>query len=147
MSEKVYLKGTVYFDGACTPINPGGTGTFGVVLYIGKNMHEMKGVVPLMDNCTNNIAEYSGLLAAFEFALKHGVTHLTVLGDSQLVIRQMSGAYAVRSERLKPLWDKAVKYEKLFEKVSYEWIPRERNTEADKLSELAYEQFIASATL
>ena len=56
---------------------------------------------------TNNVAEYQGLLAALEYALNHGHPRLRVMTDSELMARQISGRYKVRSPDLKPLHDKA----------------------------------------
>src|SRR5581483_1509774 len=56
---------------------------------------------------TNNIAEYNGLIAALDYALGHQHPRLRVLTDSQLMARQISGQYKVRSPDIKPLFDKA----------------------------------------
>ena len=52
---------------------------------------------------TNNFAEYSGLLAVLEWALKNGVRRLRVVSDSELMVKQMKGLYKVKSPGLRPL--------------------------------------------
>src|SRR5208283_2764603 len=47
---------------------------------------------------TNNFAEYSGLIAALEYAVEHGYRHVQVVSDSELLVKQMKGQYKVRSE-------------------------------------------------
>jgi ribonuclease HI len=57
--------------------------------------------------CTNNVAEYSGLLASLQWALDHGVARLRVVSDSELMVKQIQGRYKVNSPDLKPLWQEA----------------------------------------
>jgi hypothetical protein len=57
-----------------------------------------------------------------------------VLGDSQLVINQMNGKWDVRAKELRPLFTQAQELEKKFEKISYQWLDREENKDADLLS-------------
>ncbi len=57
---------------------------------------------------TNNVAEYKALLLGLERALEHGVRHLEVRADSELLIKQLRGEYKVRSEGLKPLYLRAL---------------------------------------
>jgi probable phosphoglycerate mutase len=86
---------------------------------------------------TNNFAEYQGLLAALEFALGHGYPRLRVLTDSELMARQISGRYKVRSPDLKPLYDNARSMIARFESFSIQHVYREHNREADKLANQA----------
>jgi ribonuclease HI len=74
---------------------------------------------------TNNIAEYRGLLAALQWALDHGHTELHVRSDSLLVVQQMLGNYKVKHEG---------------GRVTFEHVPRERNEDADRLSNLGMDQ-------
>jgi probable phosphoglycerate mutase len=83
---------------------------------------------------TNNFAEYQGLLAALEYALGHGHARLRVLTDSELMARQISGQYKVRSPDLKPLYDKAQSLIARLESFSIRHVYRERNREADRLA-------------
>lgn len=89
---------------------------------------------------TNNQAEYLALIAGMEKARELGVKELTVRGDSQLVIRQMEGKYRVKNPNVKPLFEKAKEIERHFDRITYEWIPREKNKEADSLANLKIEK-------
>jgi ribonuclease HI len=83
---------------------------------------------------TNNVAEYQGLLAALEYALNHAHPRLRVLTDSELMARQISGQYKVRSPDLKPLFDKARILISRLESFSIRHVYREQNREADRLA-------------
>ena len=86
---------------------------------------------------TNNFAEYQGLLAALDYALSHGHPRLRVLTDSELMARQISGQYKVRSPDLKPLHDKARAMIARLESFSIRHVYREHNREADRLANQA----------
>ena len=86
---------------------------------------------------TNNFAEYQGLLAALEYAISHGHPRLRVLTDSELMARQISGQYKVRSADLKPLYDKARALIARLESFSIRHVYREQNREADRLANQA----------
>ena len=86
---------------------------------------------------TNNFAEYQGLLAALEYAISHGHPRLRVLTDSELMARQISGQYKVRSPDLKPLYDKAKSLISRLESFSIRHVYREQNREADRLANKA----------
>jgi probable phosphoglycerate mutase len=89
---------------------------------------------------TNNFAEYQGLLAALEYALKHGYPRLRVLTDSQLMAYQISGRYKVRSPDLKPLHEKARGLIARLESFSIRHVYREQNREADRLANQAMDE-------
>jgi len=138
----------LYFDGLCEPKNPGGVATYGYIVYEdGKKVHEEHGVVGagmLGDDVSNNVAEYTAMIRGMAYLLHTGYRgQLTVRGDSQLTIRQMKGAYKVRARRLLPLHKKAVELKEEFEAVTFEWVPREENEEADQLSRRAFEEFLS----
>ena len=86
---------------------------------------------------TNNQAEYSGLLAALEWALEHGVRELHVNADSQLMVRQMNGRYRVKSPNLKSLFENARSRANRFDLFRIEHVYRDGNAEADRLANLA----------
>jgi ribonuclease HI len=83
---------------------------------------------------TNNVAEYKALIAALQQAKKMGGTQVEIRADSELMIRQLSGRYKIKSEGLKPLYIEATQLLMKFETVSLKHIPRELNAEADKLA-------------
>jgi probable phosphoglycerate mutase len=89
---------------------------------------------------TNNFAEYQGLLAALDYALSHGYARLRVFTDSELMARQISGRYKVRSPDLKPLYEKAQAMIARLESFSIRHVYREQNQEADRLANQAMDE-------
>jgi len=134
---------TFYIDGACEPINPGGVATWGWVGYWnGKRVRHAHGVVGEGAGMTNNVAEYAALVYAFRHLKEKGYdAELEIKSDSQLVVNQMSGRWGVKSESIRRAYEEAKELEKSFKKVTYKWIPREQNEEADALSKQAYYQY------
>jgi len=135
------------FDGLCEPRNPYGIATYGFVVYRdGKKVYEEGGLVGawiLGDDVSNNVAEYTALIKGMEHITNTGYKGpLIVMGDSQLVIRQMRGEYAVRARRLTKLYERAKELVKNFERVIFQWVPREENAEADRLCRVAYDTFV-----
>ena len=82
---------------------------------------------------TNNVAEYSGLVAGLEKAAELGVRELEVVSDSELLVKQMRGEYRVKNEALKVLWEEASDLERRFARVRYTAVRREHNELADQL--------------
>ncbi|CAN5150727.1 hypothetical protein BH18ACT12_BH18ACT12_20690 [soil metagenome] len=82
---------------------------------------------------TNNVAEYSGLVAGMQKAAELGVSDLEVISDSELLVKQMQGEYRVKNEALKALWEEASDLERRFAKVRYTAIRRAHNELADQL--------------
>jgi ribonuclease HI len=82
---------------------------------------------------TNNIAEYTGLVKAFEHAKELGGKKLIVNSDSELMVKQMNGQYKVKNEGLRPLYEQAAKLRKHFEAVTIKHVYREQNAQADAL--------------
>lgn len=138
----------VYFDGLCDP-NPGGVATFGFLVRKGaKKLKEGWGLAcpPRTPQCTNNVAEYTGLIRALEFlcTAKLGGP-LRIRGDSDLVVRQVKGEYKVKSPLLAPLHRRVSELLGAFDDVTVEWIPRESNSEADALTNRALAEFKGDA--
>ena len=82
---------------------------------------------------TNNVAEYSGLVAGLQKAAELGVRELEVVSDSELLVKQMQGEYRVKNEALKALWEEASDLERQFAKVRYTAVGRAHNELADQL--------------
>jgi ribonuclease HI len=82
---------------------------------------------------TNNYAEYSGLLAALEFAVRGKHLSLKVLSDSELLVRQMQGRYKVKSPGLIDLYDRARTLVRKLDNFSIDHVLRHYNKEADAL--------------
>lgn len=89
---------------------------------------------------TNNVAEYSGLIAGLTAALELKATHVDVRMDSKLVVEQMSGRWQIKNPGLRPLAAEAAALVSRFAKVTYEWIPRDRNRAADALANRAMDE-------
>ena len=69
---------------------------------------------------------------------------VTIKGDSQLVIYQIKGKYKVKAMKIIPLYQKVMSLISKFNDVRVEWIPREKNSEADKLTNYAYIEILDS---
>jgi dinuclear metal center YbgI/SA1388 family protein len=95
--------------------------------------------------CTNNVAEYKALLAGLELALKAGGEELEVLADSELLVKQLRGEYKVKNEGLKPLHQEAVGLLRQFRQVVIRHVPREQNSEADRLVNKALDEAAATS--
>jgi len=133
---------TVYFDGLCYPKNPCGVAAYGYLVYRdGKPIHKGFRAVGEGKGMTNNVAEYEGLMAAAQWLKDEGILEKIVIkGDSQLVIRQMRGEWKISSATSKKY---VPQIRKLLQgkDVSFFWVPREENEEADKLSRVAYQRY------
>ncbi|MBI2836255.1 MAG: ribonuclease HI family protein [Chloroflexi bacterium] len=86
---------------------------------------------------TNNEAEYRAIIAALQKALTLGATNVFLLTDSELVVRQVAGEYAIRRESLKPLYLKVKQLESQFQGCAITHIPGEENNEAHGLASRA----------
>jgi ribonuclease HI len=134
----------VYFDGLCEP-NPGGVATYGfVVRRGGRVVHDGHGLAcpPRTPQCTNNVAEYTGLVKALEYLATQDVKEpVLVRGDSELVLRQLTGAYKVKSPLLAPLYERVRELSARLPSIRFEHVPRESNAEADRLTRLAFAEY------
>jgi ribonuclease HI len=82
---------------------------------------------------TNNVAEYSGLIAGLQKALELHVPDVEVVSDSELMVKQMRGEYRVKNEALRELYDEATALARRLGKVEYRHVKRAHNELADKL--------------
>ena len=111
--------------------NPGPAG-FGVrIEHADGTIVELKAAIGIT---TNNIAEYSGLLAALRWAIENGISELHILADSDLLVKQMRGEYRVKSPGLQPLHEEARSLVKRIGRVKFEHVRREFNKDADRLA-------------
>jgi len=136
----------IFFDGACEPFNAGGLATYGYLIRRGADALDVgRGIVAMGAGATNNVAEYTALIRGLESAAKVRTSGeaVVVKGDSQLAIRQLEGKYAVNAPLLKPLHAQASELLlKMVPRPILEWIPREKNKEADWQSkEAIFEAF------
>ena len=137
-----------YFDGCCEPKNPGGTASFGAVIFKeGKKIWECSKIYkPDPRNpqeTSNNLAEYKGFIAILTYLLAQNWDNQKVVirGDSKLVINQMFGDpnlngkfWKIRKGIYVPYAIDAKKLLKNFSNIQGYWIPRDNNDIADKLS-------------
>src|SRR5258707_10755206 len=89
---------------------------------------------------TNNVAEYYGLIAAMDYAQSHAIRALRIESDSEILVKQMRGQYKVKSEDLRPLFERAQKMSKSFDSFRIEHVYREQNREADALTNEALDE-------
>jgi len=82
---------------------------------------------------TNNVAEYSALIAGLEKAVELGIDELDVISDSELMVKQMRGEYKVKNEALRELSSRAADLARRLGTVSYTAVRREHNELADRL--------------
>ena len=113
--------------------NPGPAGYGAVVLDAdtGATLAERKAAIGID---TNNVAEYQGLIAGLAAARELGATDVEVQMDSKLVVEQMSGRWQVKHPSMRPLARQAAELAAGFDRIRFEWIPRARNSHADRLA-------------
>ena len=124
--------------------NPGPAG-FGAVVrdaVSGQVLAERSGALGV---ATNNVAEYSGLIAGLTAAAKLGGTAVDVRMDSKLVVEQMSGRWQIKHPGLRPLAAEAARLVRRFETVTFTWIPRAENAHADALANAAMDAAASGA--
>lgn len=146
---------TIYFDGACEPVNPGGVATAGWYIVDSQEIDiseidiaEGHRFIKSGDGATNNTAEWCALGFALRWLLDnykdncHG-KNLLICGDSQLVCNQLTHTWQCRAPHLQKLMCRCLRILEQLELKSWttQWIPREQNQRADDLSKLAYVEF------
>lgn len=128
---------TAYCDGGSRG-NPGPAG-YGVHIEDadGKTIGELSEFV---GKKTNNFAEYSGLLAALQFALEHGHGRLKVVSDSELMVKQIKGQYRVQSPDLRQLYEEAKRRIGKLDGFQIQHVLRAKNQHADRLANEAMDR-------
>jgi ribonuclease HI len=134
MEKKTY---NLYSDGACRG-NPG-IGGAGAVITDANEIILWEGK-QYLGHCTNNIAEYKALILGLKGALQNGYKNLEVHLDSELLARQINGAYKVKNENLKDLMLEIRSLLSAFESVKVAHVARCHNAQADKLANLAIDE-------
>jgi len=113
--------------------NPGPAG-YGAVVRTADRSTLLAETKQAIGHATNNVAEYRALIAGLDDAVKLGATEAEVFMDSKLVVEQMSGRWKVKHPDLVELHAQARKLASRFERISYAWVPRDRNSHADRLA-------------
>lgn len=128
---------TIEFDGGSRG-NPGPAG-IGVVLR-SEDGTALLTLGKYLGVATNNVAEYRGLITGLEEAKKLGAKNLIIRGDSELIIKQMRGEYAVKNANLRDLYAIAHELAGQFGQVKFEHNYRHKNQTADRLANLAMDR-------
>jgi len=128
---------SLYTDGAARG-NPGPAGAGAVI--VSPNGHVVAKIGKFLGDSTNNVAEYTGLILGLKRARAMGIKELDVYSDSELLVKQLSGDYAVKADHLKPLHDEAQALLRAFPEVQVTHIPREQNAAADEMSNRAIDE-------
>jgi ribonuclease HI len=127
----------LYTDGAARG-NPGPAGAGAVI--VNPDGHIVAKVGKFLGESTNNVAEYMGLILGLKRAKAMGIKELDVYSDSELLVKQLAGDYAVKAEHLRPLHDEARSLLKAFSEIQVRYIPREENEQADAMSNRAIDE-------
>lgn len=127
----------IYIDGASRG-NPG-PASVGIVLQnaSGKMVKEFRRYIGVE---TNNVAEYTALEDALKLAAKMGATSVKVHSDSQLLVRQMTGAYRIKNDRLAGFLMRINRKRGEFKNFEIVHVRREQNKRADKLANMALDE-------
>lgn len=133
---------------ATANIDGGSRGNPGPAGYGVRIEHEDGSVIELKEAltlATNNVAEYTGLLAALRWAATNGISALHIRSDSELLVKQMLGQYRVKNAGLLPLYEEARAMTRRIGRVTFEHVRREFNKEADRLANEAMDEAAAKA--
>jgi ribonuclease HI len=124
------LKLVLHVDGGARG-NPG-PAAIGVVVSTpdGERVDE---IAETIGEATNNVAEYRALLRGLERARELGANEIEIVGDSELVARQLTGAYKVKHPAMRPLYERAIAALRGFDRWSIRTVPRAENARADAL--------------
>lgn len=124
--------------------NPGPAG-YGVVIK-DETGRTVAALSEYLGHQTNNFAEYQGLIAALEYAIKHGPKSLKLISDSELLVRQIKGIYKVKNATLQDLHGRAKELVAQLDWFSIGHAFREQNQEADRLANEAMDKGMGRTT-
>ena len=125
--------------------NPGPAG-YGVVIK-DESGKKVAALSEYLGHQTNNFAEYQGLIAALEYAIKHGPKALKLISDSELLVRQIKGIYKVKNATLQDLHGRAKELIAQLDWFSIGHALREHNQEADRLANEAMDKGTGRASV
>ena len=129
---------TIFTDGASRN-NPGESGAGVSIMQHGLLV---EGIARYLGTTTNNIAEYTAAIIGLERAVQLGASKVRLYADSELMVKQLNGQYKVKNEGLKPLHARAKELIARIGCVEVQYIPRERNKDADALANKAIDEKI-----
>ncbi len=127
----------IYIDGAAR----GNPGESGIGVYIKESKGSVREIKKYLGTKTNNQAEYTALITALESAEDFKNSPVRIFTDSMLVANQINGLWKVKHPEIIPLNNQAKNLFKNFKNISIKHIPREQNSEADRLANLAIDEY------
>lgn len=127
----------IYIDGA----SRGNPGDAGIGILIKEPGGTTREITKFLGTRTNNQAEYTALIEALESAKELNTHPIRIFTDSLLVANQINGLWKVKHAEIKPLNKKARSLFTSFKDISIRHIPREENSEADRLANLAIDEY------
>jgi ribonuclease HI len=133
---------TINIDGA----SRGNPGLSGIGVVLSRDGEKLAEYNEFIGNSTNNLAEYVALKKALKMASIMNDDEITILSDSELVVKQRTDNYKVRSKRLKTVSREISNLEKSFKWVRYRHIPREENRAADLLANKSIDEYVLNIT-
>jgi ribonuclease HI len=128
----------IHIDGAAR----GNPGEAGIGVLIKEENGGSRAVKKYLGTRTNNQAEYTALITALESAREYKDREIRIFTDSLLLANQMNGLWKVKHPEIKELYGKAKGLIEGFRRVTIKHIPREENTEADRLANLAIDEYL-----
>ena len=132
-----FMKAIMYSDGG----SRGNPGEAGIGVHIeDENGNVIKELSQYIGIQTNNIAEYKALSRGLEAALDMGITEISCMLDSELVVKQIKGEYKVKNEGIIPIHSMIMPLIKRFQSFEIQHIRRELNKKADALANKAMDQ-------
>jgi ribonuclease HI len=135
------MKAIVHVDGGAR----GNPGPAAAACVISTPAGELLGeYAELLGTATNNVAEYRALLLGLAKARELGASEVQVIGDSELIAKQIQGLYKVKHAAMKPLYLEAMEALRGFQRWSIKTVPRALNADADALVNAALDQAAAT---
>ncbi|MCZ6636483.1 MAG: ribonuclease HI family protein [bacterium] len=124
------LEVTLHVDGASKG-NPGHAGIGVLAESDGVTLTEFSDYI---GQTTNNTAEYRALIKGLEIAQSLGAEAVSVISDSELIVKQINGSYRVKNASLRPLYQEARQRSDTFKSFQIRHVPRSENKQADRLA-------------
>ena len=121
---------TLYVDGAAR----GNPGPAGIGIRVEENGELLREESDYLGKATNNAAEYTALIRGLRLVREIGASSVSVISDSELIVRQMNGVYKVKNVSLRPLYEEAQELSSEFEAFRISHVLRSENSEADRLA-------------
>ncbi len=127
----------IYTDGA----SRGNPGPASVGIYVTDLDNQVVDEVgEKLGHQTNNFAEYTAVVRSLEIAQTRGCEKILLRSDSELMVKQMTGLYKVKSDVIKPLYQKVLQLKGNFKELKFEHVRREFNREADRVANEALDR-------